>query len=65
MDEIDNVIDIREKLRRWNSPEKKAERERLYREERRKFWRGYFKRMIPLWMILAAELAALWYVKTH
>ncbi len=61
---MDN-IDIREKLSQWNSSEHKAERERIYRENRRKFWIRFIKIQSPLWLILAIELIALWYVKTH
>lgn len=58
-------MNIRERMRQWHSPEHKAELERRYREESRKFWIRFIKIQSPLWVILAIELIALWYVKTH
>ena len=58
-------MDMREILRQWNSPEHQAELERRYREKRRKFWIRFIKIQSPLWIVLAIELIALWYVKTH
>ncbi|MBQ7215508.1 MAG: hypothetical protein IJS39_05945 [Synergistaceae bacterium] len=43
----------------------RQENERRFREERRQYWRRQLRILIPLWTILAVELIALWYVKTH
>ena len=64
-------MNIRDKIKRLredrlaDQKKHKAERERFYREKRRKFWIRFIKIQSPLWVVLAIELIALWYVKTH
>ncbi|MBR0035018.1 MAG: hypothetical protein IJP54_05040 [Synergistaceae bacterium] len=64
-------MNIRDKIKRLredrltDKKKHKAEREKLYREKRRKFWIRFIKIQSPLWVVLAIELIALWYIKTH